>query len=328
MPSERRMFNRKIFQSSVCVVLADKNEGKELHAQRLWEILILNADDEGRGKLIPVALRADAYGTCPTAYNEITNDDIEKWVKEIVSTGAMVVYSNEVGERYYALTGWDVHQSGDWRRTPSIIMPPPPEYDLLFKSHPKTNIKYKKGICSTDARTLKPLCSTDALPDAIPKRKEENIKKENINSDKSKKTICRTSFSSDSKFYIAVKTLFPEITDEKAIQKQAAVLEAIERLDQMPLEELLPVLKWAQKDKEFWKSNFLSCARLRRKNDEVTMKWETMKAAYELAQNEESDSSSSESEPEEWICPDCGIKQKKFKSTLECIHCGGNNQND
>jgi len=311
MPSDRRMFNRKIFQSSVCVVLADKNVGKELHAQRLWEILILNADDEGRGKLIPVALRADAYGTCPTAYNEITNDDIEKWVKEIVSTGAMVIYSNEVGERFFALTGWDVHQSGDWHRWPSLIIPPPPEYDHLFKSHPKTNIKYKKGICSTDARTLNPLCSTDAPPDAIPKRKEEKIKKEIATNQK------HLSPPLSEKFLIAVQNLFHDMeSNSDKHLKQAQVLEEIERIDGFPLEQLLPILDWAKHDK-FWKFNFKSCGRLRRKNDEDFMKWQSIKAAYDREHSMESDDSSSESEPEEWTCPYCGLINTK--ST--CQYC-------
>ena len=47
------------------------------------------------------------------------------------------------------------------------------------------------------------------------------------------------------------------------------------------------------------------------------MKWQSMKAAYELAQSKESDNSSSEPEPEEWTCPHCGLINTKSK----CQYC-------
>ena len=173
MPSDRRMFNRKIFQSSVCVTLAEKNQGKELHAQRIWEVLILNADDYGRGKLIPLVFKMEAFASCPTAYNEVSLDEIEKWISEIEETGAIVTYKNDVGERFYAMTGWFLYQTG-FDRQESILPPPPEETLYKFKIHPKTTDEKLNMLRRCSAQSLRnlqlssddaPIISTDTSAD-------------------------------------------------------------------------------------------------------------------------------------------------------------------
>jgi len=301
---ERRMISRDIFDSSVAWTLGTTLKGYDgLKAQRVFETLILLADDYGNGKLIPELIRKKAFGSIPDVEKDVTSDDIIYWIRLIEEKEKAVLIYEVEGQKYYTLTGWQHYQRGNWRPTDSNI-PKPPD-DLINKSN----------------------VSNPKVFDSLRDEEKKNIREGNKESDISEKTICRTSFPSDSKFYAAVKTLFPEIKDEKAIQKQAAVLDEIERHDRMPLEGLLPILKWAKQD-EFWKSVFLSCGKLRCKNDGVTMKWQSIKAAYDRERSKESDDSSTEPEPEEWKCPKCGITQRKYQSNPTCQYCRSENQND
>jgi len=93
------------------------------------------------------------------------------------------------------------------------------------------------------------------------------------------------------RFIDAVKHLFPDIDDKRAMQ-QAQTLEEIERLDGKPLDQLVPILKWATGD-DFWSTNFRSCAGLRKKRNGPgdLMKWEKIEsgnAAYQRANKSQS----------------------------------------
>lgn len=273
MTSDKRMFNRKIFHSSVCVKLAECNEGKELHAQRLWEALILDADDHGRGKFIPISLRAAAFGTTPTAYTEVTNDDIEKWMREIEETGAIVIYDNNVGERFYALTGWKVYQSGNWRRKPSLIPDPPHDKQHLFKTNPHDPTQ-EPDRTYTEAIHETPETYTGVTGNRI----EENRREEKKN---------KIPLKSNSKpnpppeYTQLVKELFPDIDQHRATQ-QAEIIDQIIRIDKFPFDKLKPILQWARED-DFWSTNFLSCAPLRKRRNGAgdAMKWQKIKASYD-----------------------------------------------
>jgi hypothetical protein len=120
------MFDRTIYKSSVICNLATSNPEKELESQRVFQTLILIADDYGRGRLIPQVIRMEAFGTSPNVFSEITNEDILKWVEDIQSDGALEVYEVD-GQKYYHLTGWSKYQHGKWRPRDSKIPSPPSE---------------------------------------------------------------------------------------------------------------------------------------------------------------------------------------------------------
>lgn len=125
--ANRRMFSREIFQSSVMVKLGCDNPGFGLEAQRIWATLILTADDYGRGKYIPGAIRGAAFGTTPDSFAKVNTEMIEKWTQQIVDEGALILYTID-GDQYFQLTGWNRYQRGDWQRGKSLL-PAPPQLD-------------------------------------------------------------------------------------------------------------------------------------------------------------------------------------------------------
>lgn len=123
--AEKRMFMRDIFESSVMHVLSADNPEFELEAQRVWEALILSADDFGKGRLIYQNIKTKAFGSAPNRYDKITLEMIENWVKLIAKEKAILIYEVD-GTQYYYCTGWEIYQSGKWHKRKSNL-PDPPE---------------------------------------------------------------------------------------------------------------------------------------------------------------------------------------------------------
>ena len=117
------MIDRRIYKSKVMCVLADLNPEMELAAQRVFEILILYADDYGRGQVLPSAIRAEAFATTPNVFAKVTNDDIVKWIKQAEKEEAVKIYTQS-GQEYYELTGWEFYQRGKWYKKQSNIPQP------------------------------------------------------------------------------------------------------------------------------------------------------------------------------------------------------------
>lgn len=126
--ADRRMFDREIFKSSVMVHLGCNNPNCGLAAQRVFETLILRADDHGRGRLIPEVIRMEAFASVPEEFAECEPSHIIAWIKQIEKQGALVRYEIN-GEQYYYLTGWDKYQRGGWQRAKSLLPEPPQESD-------------------------------------------------------------------------------------------------------------------------------------------------------------------------------------------------------
>ena len=75
--AEKRMIYRDIYESSIMHGLSESNPDYELESQRVFEALILSADDHGRGRLIYQNIRIKAFGSTPNRYIEMTSKLIE-----------------------------------------------------------------------------------------------------------------------------------------------------------------------------------------------------------------------------------------------------------
>ena len=124
--AEKRMIRRDIFESSVMVNLAEKNPDLELEAQRIFETLILMADDYGRGRMLPSIIRSKAFVSTANAIGKVSLENVKDWITEIERQGAIEIY--EVGDdKYYRMTGWNKYQDGKWYKKDSLLPPSPTE---------------------------------------------------------------------------------------------------------------------------------------------------------------------------------------------------------
>lgn len=170
--AEKRMITRDIFESSVMHSLSAGNPDFELEAQRVWEALILIADDWGRGRLIYQNIRIKAFCSAPNRYDKVPLELIEKWVKEIEGQKAIQIYEVD-GDKYFYLTGWDKYQSGKWHKRNSMLPPPPGFPSRTSKKSPdkaaqvkgskgkeniKSNVTPKKSVASRDKKELIKFC--------------------------------------------------------------------------------------------------------------------------------------------------------------------------
>jgi len=130
---ERRMISRDIYDSSVAWTLGTQLEGYDgLKAQRVWEALILLADDYGNGKLIPAMIRKKAFASVPDVEKDVTEDDIIKWINLIEAMEKAVLTYEYAGQKFYTLTGWEHYQRGNWRPEESNIPLPPKELFIKY----------------------------------------------------------------------------------------------------------------------------------------------------------------------------------------------------
>jgi hypothetical protein len=160
---EMRLFHRDLLQSSLYYHLGEALPGRELHAQRVFETLILMADDYGRGRWIPADVRTRAFSSAPTAFAEVTLAAIDQWMSLIEREGSAYRYSimrfEGLGvpcpsaafrtvayiadnteplfkddhaipnvENYFFLPKWFSYQKGQKYRRKSMIPGPSPEF--------------------------------------------------------------------------------------------------------------------------------------------------------------------------------------------------------
>ena len=124
-----RLINRKVLRSSLYYQLGESFPGKELHAQRIFQALILIADDQGRGRWIPEDIRMEAFASARTAFAEVAIEEIENWMEVIEKNGSAFRY--EIGnERYFFLPKWYEYQHLRYHKVSHI---PPPTKDFLAK---------------------------------------------------------------------------------------------------------------------------------------------------------------------------------------------------
>ena len=251
--ADRRMFSRDIFKSSVMVNLGYNNSPHGIEAQRIFETLIVLADDWGRGRLIPEVIRGEAFISVPESFAKVTPDMIREWIDQIAGDGALTIYDVN-GQEYYTLTGWDRYQRGGWQKAKSLL-PDPPGF---VSDGPQTD----SGQTADTERT------TDESK--VNRKKEDKTVKPDL----------------PDECIQLVKQLFPDLKDAE-VRKQAETIEQLFRLDAYTMDDIEQVLKWAKTDTggndpdwSGWSAQFLSCCQLRVKKHGV-MKFAKMKAGYE-----------------------------------------------
>lgn len=243
--ADRRMFSREILKSSVMVKLGAQTDG--LEAQRVFETLILTADDHGKGRFIPAIIRGEAFISVPETFSKVTPEMIEIWCRQIEAEGALLIY--EVGgQSYYKLTGWEKHQRGGWQPANSLLPDP--------------------GQTADGEQT-----DSGQGADGSPTRDEVKLNKSKVKEKKKKAPILPDWCAA------LVQECFPEASKrEQDIYRQAKVIADLERLDGHPEAEICEVVRWGRAD-AFWQANLLSAASLRDKRDGITTKYLKIKAS-------------------------------------------------
>lgn len=266
--ADKRMIDRAIFESSVMHKLSATFPDAELEAQRIFEVMILMADDYGRGRLIFQNIKMKAFGSCPNRYEKVSLSDVETWVNQIASQGAIVLY--EKGEeRYYALTGWERYQSGKWYRRTSNLPEPPVD---LIPSESRQSVEVSRETVEQEKRSQEKKIEAKKEPEKI----DIEGKKELI-------ALCRE--------LVPAKCSSPS-----QLMKQVDALDKLFRIDQEKIDierlyspeewkaEVIAVLRFAKSDTEprgasgfCWATNFQSIARVR---DNGCDKYINMRSQY------------------------------------------------
>lgn len=102
----------------------DERVGKLTRDARLLFVgLITMADDQGRLRELPAAIRGHVF-----PYDCVGDSKISRWVQEISAAGLVVRYEVS-GANYVAFRRWSKHQKVDRARDSSL--PPPPGFDEL-----------------------------------------------------------------------------------------------------------------------------------------------------------------------------------------------------
>lgn len=234
--TDRRMISTNIFECSIAYRLGSEDPGlMGLAAQRVFMALILLADDFGNGRYIPANIRVRAFAATPEAMGNISEDQIDKWMKVMADEGAVEIYQVK-NQRYYSLTGWEHYQRGNWR--PRVSNIPKPQSQLKVsdtlqgKSEPKS-----PGTKRSEGKEIEQ------------KGREEKVTKE---------------YSTDLVEF--VDEIFPVSdyqgwTDAHRL-KQVDALEKLTRLDHHTQDVVFQVLRWMRAD-GFWSGTFQSITRLR-----------------------------------------------------------------
>jgi len=112
------MVSTSFSESSICLLYAEEFSKAEdvLAAQKILLTLILMADDYGRGKLLPAAIRSKAFCGIGILLDSLRDDFVERCVR-------LMVYE-VANHRYYALNNWKHWQRGNWRPRQSNIPEP------------------------------------------------------------------------------------------------------------------------------------------------------------------------------------------------------------
>jgi hypothetical protein len=268
---DQRLFHKDILQSSLYYQLGESFPGKELHAQRLFETLILIADDYGRGRFIQADLRTRAFSSAPTAFANVSLDDIDCFMGIIEKNGSAYRYTIGL-EVYFFMPKWFEYQALKYRAKSHIT---PPSADLL------ANL----GLFLADSGEILPLGekNEDELDKNAPKRKR---REEKSREEKKELTLNLSSF--DLEYVNLVDELFPpaDYKNWTPVQrlKQVDALDKLIRIDKFPQEEVFSVLRWMRSQTEpngefpGWSAVFQSIPRLRengqRKYVSAKKQWE------------------------------------------------------
>ena len=257
--ADRRMFSREIFQSSVMVRIGYDNGEFGLEAQRIFETLILKADDYGRGRFIPEILRGEAFLSVPNSFTKVTPEMIIEWVGQIEKQGAIRIYEFN-GEKYYELTGWNKYQRGDWQRGESLL--PGPEQLGNCSGTVTEQLGNSSGTVTEQLGNSDPTVRPKVNKIKLKKRKEKKRK------EKSENFPILTDF---------VKEIFPNLS-ENELNAQVGGLEKLIRIDRERIapekslsdwqSEVFSILRWMRADSEprngfCWSSVFNSIPPLR-----------------------------------------------------------------
>lgn len=151
----RRMIDPNIWESEDFAALST-------FAKLLFIGMFSTADDEGRGRAKPVYLRSLLF-----PYDEsIRVADIEKALSEIGSKISVTFYTNN-GNKYYQLDHWKKWQKVE-KPSDSILPDPENQDSISVLSFSTTNRRLIGDESATNRGTVPP------------KRKEKNIKEDNI----------------------------------------------------------------------------------------------------------------------------------------------------
>lgn len=263
--ADRRMFNRGLFDSSLMLNLAAANPDHELEAQRIWETLILIADDQGRGKYIPAMIRLKAFGGVPTANGRITIQMVEDWIKQIADDGCIAFWETPDGAKYFVLTKWEIYQSGVWHRGKSKIPEPPLEIENLCWKQTDKGIERESNPESDSQSDSE---SNPPLDDPQIKLKQSKVKEEY-----------------PPEVLEFTKNWFAG-NDKVDLDNQADSLDKLTRIDGFPQEEVFKILTWVKsgtdQNAEFWRGVIGSFVPLREnKKGRRCNKYLNCKAAFE-----------------------------------------------
>lgn len=283
--AKRRMLNRDIMDSTVMLNLAASNPDYELESQRIWQTLILLADDHGRGKYIPLIIKLKAFGGTPRTHSNITVEMVENWVRQLVDEGCIVIYEID-GGKYFILTKWWIHQDGVWNPGPSLLPEPPTEVLNLCwyqtKDGPAQGLSPGEGKPKKDKKppklesksnpkldlTLDPESNSKSNPELDPpQRKGKEIKGKEIKGKESKKAS--KSYDLDGFFLELIEFTYEMFPKESHLGwkkldwfNQVDALDKLIRIDKFPQDEVFKVLRY-MRGSDFWDRNFQSIPKLR-----------------------------------------------------------------
>lgn len=125
---EQRLIHRDIFSSTLFYDLGERFPGKELAAQRMFQVLcFVIADDYGRGKYIPADIRSRGFTSAPSAFGETTLDDINRFMEVIEKNGSAFRYQIK-NDTYFFLPKFFEYQPLKYRQKSHIK---PPDENIL-----------------------------------------------------------------------------------------------------------------------------------------------------------------------------------------------------
>lgn len=267
MTSDRRMISRSILKSTVFYDLSRLNPGglQQLAVRDVFEFLIYDADDYGRGRAHPDRIRGEAFASAPDAYANVKPEDIELWLKQIADTGAIRLYTIGV-DTYYELTGWSKYQ--DLRYKCKTTVPPPPDSPAISE-----NAEKSAGIPANPAEL--------ALEEKI--REEKRKEEEEPPAAAKKATLPPEALAGALAFHLQHDGKTPKAP---TLERSAKRIRAIHNRNGDPYDCIERVLLWALSDHQEQiseRGTWKGWADVLHSIPASPEKWENLKAAYKRA---------------------------------------------
>jgi hypothetical protein len=256
--------------------------------QRLLFIgMFSNADDEGRMKASPLFLKATVF-----PYDSILPFDIHEDSMKLHGKGIIQLYTVK-GEEYLQIPKWKTYQKPQYPK-PSKL-PSFTEADLqeIHGDFHEASMKDHKdfheaslvgwvglgwdglGIENSNSLCRKSPTSDADTPNNIPLEKE-------------KKKIEKKKIAEDSEAYALANYFLGKLREDKPdfkqpnMQEWAADMDKLIRIDGRTDDRIKHVIDWCRRD-DFWKTNILSPAKLRKQFDQLEMKSGSGKGRQDLA---------------------------------------------